>query len=92
MAIAEGMRDAVVAPPLGLRTLAGLMGRAAMCIGVDTGLTHFAAALGRPTVGLYVATDPAATGVLAPGNGVNVGGRGAPPSLVDVLVGLKAVR
>lgn len=92
VAIAEGMRDAVVAPPLGLRTLAGVMGRAAMCIGVDTGLTHFAAALGRPTVGLYVATDPEATGVLAPGNGVNVGGRGTPPSLVDVLVGLKAVR
>ena len=73
-------------------TLAGLLGRAEFCVGVDTGLTHFAAALGRPTVGVYVATNPEATGVLAPGNGVNVGGIGSPPSLVDVLNALKRVR
>ena len=89
VALAEGLRDAVVAPRLGLRTLAGVIGKSAFCIGVDTGLTHFAAALGTKTVGIYVATDPAATGVLAPGNGVNVGGKGAPPTLVDVLYALK---
>jgi heptosyltransferase-1 len=90
--IAAGIRAAVVPPRLGLRTLAGLLGRAEFCVGVDTGLTHFAAALGRPTVGIYVATNPEATGVLAPGNGVNVGGIGSPPSLVDVLNALKRVR
>jgi heptosyltransferase-1 len=90
--IAAGMRAAVVPPRLGLRTLAGLLGRAEFCVGVDTGLTHFAAALGRPTVGIYVATNPEATGVLAPENGVNVGAIGSPPSLVDVLNALKRVR
>jgi heptosyltransferase-1 len=90
--IAAGIRAVVVPPRLGLRTLAGLLGRAEFCVGVDTGLTHFAAALGRPTVGVYVATNPEATGVLAPGNGVNVGGIGSPPSLVDVLNALKRVR
>lgn len=90
--IATGIRAAVVPPRLGLRTLAGLLGRAELCVGVDTGLTHFAAALGRPTVGIYVATNPEATGVLAPDNGVNVGGVSSSPSLVDVLNALKRVR
>ena len=89
--IAEGLRGAVVPPALGLRTLAGLLGQARLCVGVDTGLTHFAAALGRPTVGVYVATDPTATGVLAPRNAVNVGDRDEPPSLVDVIHALKRV-
>ena len=34
-------------------------------VGVDTGLMHLAAALGRPGVGLYPATDPARFGAVA---------------------------
>lgn len=89
--IASGLRGAVVAPRLSIRALAAVLGRAQCCIGVDTGLTHLAAALGRPTVGIYVSTDPAATGVHAPGIALNVGGRTRAPSLVDVLAALKAV-
>lgn len=89
--IASGLRGAVVAPRLSIRTLAAVLGRARCCIGVDTGLTHLAAALGRPTVGVYVSTDPAATGVHAPGVAVNAGGRGRAPTLVDVLAALKGV-
>lgn len=78
-ALAAGLAAARVPPRLGLRTMAGLLGRAALVVGVDTGLTHLAAALGRPTVGLYVSTNPEATGVLAGPWACNVGdGRGAP--------------
>ena len=89
--IAAGLRGATVPPSMNLRTLAAVLGRARFCIGVDTGLTHLAAALGRPTVGLYVTTDPDATGVYAPGIASNVGTKGHPPSLVDVLSALKRV-
>ena len=64
--------SAVVAPELGLGQLAGLLAGAALAIGVDTGLTHLAAALGRPTVGIFCGTSPAATGVIASG-ACNVG-------------------
>ncbi|MBI1395550.1 MAG: lipopolysaccharide heptosyltransferase I [Betaproteobacteria bacterium] len=89
--IASGLRHAHVPPRLGLHTMAGLLGRAHACVGVDTGLTHLAAALGRPTVGIYVSTDPDATGVLAPGKAVNVGGREGAPGLADVLDALSTV-
>ncbi|MFO1321932.1 MAG: lipopolysaccharide heptosyltransferase I [Burkholderiales bacterium] len=89
--IAKGLPRAFVPPRLGLRTIAGLLGTARLCVGVDTGLTHLAAALGRPTVGIYVSTNPEATGVLAPGNGANVGsGDGAPP-LGNVMAAIRSV-
>ena len=40
-----------------------LVARAEGVVGVDTGLVHLAAALGTPTVALFVATDPALAGV-----------------------------
>ncbi len=89
--IADSLRHVITAPRLGLRAMAILLGQAQLCVGVDTGLTHFAAALGRPTVGIYTATDPAATGVLAPGKAVNVGGRRESPSVADVLTAINAI-
>ncbi|MBL8386132.1 MAG: lipopolysaccharide heptosyltransferase I [Burkholderiales bacterium] len=55
---------AVVAPAASLGELAGVLAGADLAIGVDTGLTHLAAALGRPTVGIYCGTSPRATGVI----------------------------
>ena len=43
--------------------LAALLARAELVVGVDTGLVHLAAALGTPTVSLFVATDPMRCGV-----------------------------
>jgi heptosyltransferase-1 len=43
--------------------LAAVLARAALVVGVDTGLTHLAAALGTPTIALFVATDPRLAGV-----------------------------
>lgn len=58
--------EAVLAPPLTLAQMARVLAGAALAIGVDTGLTHFAAALARPTVGIYCSTSPARTGVIGP--------------------------
>lgn len=76
---------AIAAPPLGLRDLAGLLGRSALVVGVDTGLIHLAAALAVPSIALYVATDPALTGVLGNGFVRNLGGQGQMPTVAQVL-------
>ena len=76
---------ALAAPPLRLRELAALLNRAALVIGVDTGLVHLAAALARPTIALYVATDPALTGVHSPGFVRNLGARAQVPTPEQVL-------
>lgn len=77
-----------VAPPLGLPELAALTGRAAVAVGVDTGLVHLAAALGTPTIALYTATDPERTGVLGTGFFRNLGGPGLAPSPDAVLAAI----
>jgi heptosyltransferase-1 len=52
-------------------------------VGVDTGLTHLAVALGVPTVGIYCATSPHLTGLHGEA-AVNLGGRGTPPTVEAV--------
>ena len=58
---------------------AGLLGGARVVFGVDTGLTHLSVALEHPTIGIYCATDPAATGLYGSASAVNVGGQDGPP-------------
>ena len=60
--------------------MARLIAGAAAVAGVDTGLTHLAGALGVPTVGIYCATSPAATGLYGCARAVNLGAPGAPPA------------
>jgi len=83
--LAARLPRAVAVPPLELRQLAGLLAGAALVVGVDTGLAHLAAALRRPTLGLYCATDPRLTGVYAGDTALNLGGPGAAPSLASVM-------
>jgi lipopolysaccharide heptosyltransferase I len=82
--IAALVGAATVPPRLSLREAAGLLGRARVVFGVDTGLTHLSAALGTPTIGIYCATDPAATGLYGVANAVSVGGRDGPPDVAAV--------
>ena len=82
--LAAGIRGARVPPILTLEQLASLMFRARIVVGVDTGLTHLALALGRPTVGLYRATDPSATGLYGSPHAVNLGSIGVTPSADEV--------
>ncbi len=83
--LAHAIPGAVALPSMRLRELAGQMAGARLVIGVDTGLVHLAAALGRPTLALFCASDPALTGVLAGRSAINLGARGAPPDVAAVL-------
>ena len=83
--IAAAVHGAIVAPRLTLRELAALIGRAALAIGVDTGLAHLATALRVPTIALYITTDSALTGVYGTGHFRNLGAPGRPPTVAEVL-------
>jgi heptosyltransferase-1 len=70
---------------MNLQELARLFGAAHGVIGLDTGLTHLAAALGKPTVGIYCGSDPALTGLYGSPHAKNVGDAGRMPAVTDVL-------
>lgn len=79
-----------VAPPLSISELAQLCAGAQCVIGVDTGLTHLAAALGRPSLALFCASEPGLTGVYAGSSPsaahiLNLGSAGKPPSASAVI-------
>lgn len=83
--LAAALPEAIAAPPGDLPTLAGLLAGARLVVGVDTGLTHLAAAVATPTVALYCASEPGLTGVLGSAFARNLGGYGCPPPAADVL-------
>lgn len=59
LAVAEASDGrAAVSPPTSLELLAGLLRRARMFIGGDTGPLHLACAVGCPVIGIYGPTDP----------------------------------
>lgn len=93
--IAEALPDAaaaaVAAPPLSIAMLAQLFAGADRVIGLDTGLTHLAAALDRPTVALFTGSDPVLTGVHAGPRAINIGGAGQTPAVADVLAAMACV-
>lgn len=81
---AEKMPNARVLPKLSMQEAIVLAHNAALVIGVDTGLTHMAAAYGIPTVELYCDSPRWKTqGDWSP-NIINLGDAGMPPEVVDV--------
>lgn len=84
--LARGLANAVVPAWLSLPDVASLLARAALAVGVDTGFTHLAAALGTPTIALFSVTEPARHGVACAGpHAHDLGSVGAPPSVIEVL-------
>ncbi len=78
------MPNATVLPKLPLMEAVILAQRAALAIGVDTGLTHIAAAYCRPTIELYGDSPRWKTeGDWSP-EIINLGDQGAPPSVAEV--------
>jgi len=86
--LAQQIPQSVVPERMDLRSLAALLAQARVVVGADTGLTHLAGALGVPVVGVYVATDPAATGLHGCTRGVNLGGIGMPPAVAEVVAAM----
>jgi heptosyltransferase I len=83
--LAQQIPQAVAPERMELVVLAALLAQARLVVGTDTGLTHLAGALGAPTVGLYCATDPAATGLHACARAANLGGIDAVPGVASVI-------
>lgn len=82
--LATAIPGAIVTPRLGLDNVAALLGGAYAIVGVDTGIAHLAAALHRPTIGIYTATDPMLTGVYQGERTINLGGMHRSPSVAEV--------
>jgi heptosyltransferase-1 len=88
-ALAATLARATIPPPMPLDTMAALLARAQAVVGVDTGLTHLAAALGMPTLALFTSTDATRAGVAIAGpHARDLGGRGVVPSVEDARTAL----
>jgi heptosyltransferase-1 len=84
--LASGIARASVVARQDLPVLASLLAGAKLVCGVDTGLTHLAAALGAPTVAVFVVTDPRLAGVeRASGRARDLGGIGVVPAPDEVI-------
>jgi heptosyltransferase I len=83
--IAMKIPGALVPPAFSIEEAFSVIAGAALTVGVDTGLTHLAAVLGRPTVEIYCDSPRwKAEGYWAQ-NICNVGDIGSPPSATEVV-------
>jgi heptosyltransferase-1 len=90
-AIAAGLPNARVLPRLTMMEAVELARDAALAIGVDTGLTHIAAAFVRPTVEIYCDSPRWKTeGNWSP-RIVNLGDTGQPPSADEVVAAARGL-
>ena len=89
--LAAQLPNARLLPKLSMMDAVLLAQRAALAIGVDTGLTHIAAAFGRPTIELYCDSPRWKTeGNWSP-DIINLGDRSAPPDAAQVEAAVAAL-
>lgn len=89
--LCSAIPGATCTPRINLNEAAAMLGHAHIVVGVDTGLSHLAAALGVPTIGIYTATDPGLTGLYAGKSAVNLGGKNAPPAVNEVSAAIEQI-
>lgn len=82
--LAGGIPEGIVPPRIDVPDAAHLLAGARCVIGLDTGLTHLAGALGIATVGLYTATHVSRHGLYQCAHAVSLGAPGAPPVPAEV--------
>lgn len=82
--------DGDVVPFLKVGDMAGVLAGAQMVVGLDTGFTHLAAALGRPTLGIYCDHEPGRAGVTGSAWVQSIGGRKQVPGRAEVLALLQS--
>jgi heptosyltransferase-1 len=88
-ALIAGRDTATVLPRLGLQEIAPVLAAAQLMVGLDSGLTHLSAALGRPTIGIYKASTPVRTPLVGSAFTASAGDRGKAPDQHAVLAALK---
>jgi heptosyltransferase-1 len=92
--LAQSIADQVggaVPPFLTVAPAADTLAQAEVVIGLDTGMSHLAAAHGRPTVGIYCDHELGLAGLTGAGPVISLGGKGQTPSLDDVLAAIHQV-
>jgi len=90
--IAASLKRARVPERMPLDVMAGLLAGSAAVVGVDTGLTHLAAALGVPVAAIFAGSDPALTGVFGAPLSRNLGQAGLAPTSIAVMHALSELR
>jgi len=88
-ALAGARDDVTVLPRMGLGDVARMMAGARVMIGLDSGLTHLSAALGRPTIAIYKASSPVRTPLQGSAYTASLGERDHAPSAQTVLSALE---
>jgi heptosyltransferase-1 len=89
--LAAALPNATVLPKLSMMDAVELARHAALAVGVDTGLTHIAAAFVRPTVEIYCDSPRWKTeGNWSP-RIVNLGDTGNPPSVNEVVAAARSL-
>jgi heptosyltransferase-1 len=83
--IAKQIPGALVPPSFSIEEAFSVIAGAALTVGVDTGLTHLAAVLGRPTVEIYCDSPRWKTAGYWAKNIRNLGDIGSPPSAAEVV-------
>ena len=89
--LAAQMKHALVAPRASLDAIASALGAARLTVGIDTGLSHLAAALGRPTVAIYCDYDPGLVGLVGDGPVASLGGATVATSAAQVVEAIDRV-
>lgn len=84
-ALVAGWPNCQVMPRMSLTDIARLLARARLMVGLDSGLTHLSAGLGRPTIGIYKASTPVRTPLQGAGYTASLGERGHAPSAQTVI-------
>jgi heptosyltransferase-1 len=79
-----------VPPFLKVGEMAAVLAGARHVVGLDTGFSHLAAALGRPTLGIYCDHEPGLAGITGPGRVASIGGKGQVPGRGEVLALLES--
>jgi len=87
--LVAGMEGVEVLPRMDLTSVAQVLAGARLMVGLDSGLTHLSAALGRPTIGIYRASTPVRTPLVGPSYTASLGDRGASPSREAVLASVE---
>jgi heptosyltransferase-1 len=82
--IAAALPRARVPERAPLDAVARLIAGASFVVGVDTGLSHLAAALGVPLVAIFAGSKPGLTGPVGAGLIEVLGAQGAPPNVAEV--------
>jgi heptosyltransferase-1 len=83
--IASQIPNALVPPAFSIQDAFSVISGAALTIGVDTGLTHLAAVLGKPTVEIYCDSPVWKTEGYWSDRICNLGDIQAPPKAAEVI-------